>query len=62
MQLFSNQNYYTTFYLTCIFRVCVCVCVGKIFSDLHENLPLGVVFCVDHESGIIFLIRDRGQG
>ena len=26
----------------------------KIFPDLGENLPLGVVFCVDHESDIIF--------
>ena len=34
----------------------------KIFPDLGENLPLGVVFCVDHESDIIFLIRDRDQG
>ena len=33
----------------------------KIFPDLGENLPLGVVFCVDHESDIIFSIRDRDQ-
>ena len=38
-----------------------CAC-EKIFPDLDENLPLGVVFCVDHESDIIFLIRDRDQG
>ena len=34
----------------------------KIFPDRHENLPLGVVFCVDHEFDIIFSIRDRDQG
>ena len=38
-----------------------CAC-EKIFPDLDENLPLGVVFCVDHESDIIFSIRDRDQG
>ena len=36
--------------------------VANIFPDLDENLPLGVVFCVDHESDIIFSIRDRDQG
>ena len=41
---------YTTFYLTCIVRPSV----GKIFAVLYENLPLGVVFCVDHESDIFF--------
>ena len=39
-----------------------CPSVAKIFADLDENLPLGVVFCVDHESDIIFSIRDRDQG
>ena len=39
-----------------------CPSVAKIFADLDENLPPGVVFCVDHESDIIFLIRDRDQG
>ena len=48
---------YTTFYLTCI------VCPSeKIFPDLDENLPLGVIFGVDHESDVIFSIRDRDQG
>ena len=45
---------YTSFYLTCVSE--------KIFPDLDENLPLGVVFCVDHESDIIFSIRDGDQG
>ena len=36
-----------------LFNLC-CACVAKIFPDLDENLPLGVVFCVDHESEIIF--------
>ena len=53
----ASVCFYTTFYLTCIFRAC-----EKIFPDLDENLPLGVVFCVDHESDIIFFIRDRDQG
>ena len=34
--------FYTTFYLTCVVRPSV----GKIFSDRHKILPLGVVFCV----------------
>ena len=48
---------YTTFYLT--YFVCPS---PKIFPDLDEILPLGVVFCVDHESDNIFSIRDRDQG
>ena len=36
--------------------------VGKIFADRPESLPLGVLFCVDHEFDIIFSIRDRDQG
>ena len=56
-QMTSFTTFYTTFYLTCIFRAS-----EKIFPDLDENLPLGVVFCVDHESDIIFSIRDRDHG
>ena len=54
---FPSTSHYTTFYLTCVFRPS-----EKIFPDLDENLPLGVVFFVDHESGINFSIRDRDQG
>ena len=32
----------------------------KIFPDRPENLPLGVVFCVNYESEIIFF--DPGPG
>ena len=39
-----------------------CPSVAKIFADLDENSSLGVVFGVDHESDIIFSIRDRDQG
>ena len=31
----------------------------KNFPDLNENLPLGVLFGVDHEFDIIFLIRQK---
>ena len=36
--------------------------VRKIFSGSWWNFAHGVVFCVDHESDIIFSIRNRGQG
>ena len=62
------QNYLTgpgfetaSFLYNLLFNLC-CASVGKIFSDLDENSPLGVVFCVDHESDVNFLIRDRDQG
>ena len=45
------------FYLACIFRPS-----EKIFPDRPKILPLGVIFGVDHESDIIFSIRDRDQG
>ena len=49
------------FFNNLLFNLC-CACVAKIFSDLDEISPLGVIFCVDHESDIIFSIRDRDQG
>ena len=53
--------FYITFLYNLLFNL-YCPSVAKIFSDLDENLPLGVLFGVDHESDIIFSILDRDQG